>query len=334
MAKILLIEDDVTTRLILKQALYNAGHEVIIAENGESGLEKTQKLHPDLIICDWMMPVMDGLEVCRQVKNNPKLATIFFILLTGREEIEDRVKGLDSGADEFLLKPIDINELKARVRAGLRSGKLMQELWRSNQALAELNQQLVYRNQMLELMSLTDQLTGLLNRRALEQTLPKLMQQIRLRDGKNWYRYLGVFMIDVDKFKSVNDTYGHAIGDAVLKILSYRLISRAVPNISLYRYGGEEIACLLPLNNEKDAWTYGESMRLAIAEERFDISPNLSLNITISIGGVIWSADYLPSGTPSTSTLTDTNDLLHQADIALYQAKRDGRNCLRITDFY
>ena len=334
MAKILLIEDDLTTRLILKQALHNAGHEVIIAENGESGLEKAHQLHPDLIICDWMMPVMDGLEVCRQVKNHPKLATIFFILLTGREEIDDRVKGLDSGADEFLLKPIDINELKARVRAGLRSGKLMQDLWRTNQALEELNQQLLYRNQMLELMSLTDQLTGLLYRRALEQTLPSLMQEIRQQDSSNRYRYLGVFMIDVDKFKNVNDTYGHAVGDCVLKILASRLLSRAIPNSSLYRYGGEEIACLSPFINDKESWKYGESMRLVIAKEPFDISPELSLNVTISIGGVIWSADYLPSGTPTTSTLTYAHELLHQADIALYQAKRDGRNCLRITEFY
>ncbi|WP_199248263.1 diguanylate cyclase [[Phormidium] sp. ETS-05] len=333
MAKILIIEDDLTTRLILKQSLYNAGHEVIIAETGESGLEKAKQLHPDLIICDWMMPVMDGLEVCRRVKNTPQLATIFFILLTGREEIDDRVKGLDSGADEFLLKPIDINELKARVRAGLRLGKLMQDLWRSNQALADLNQQLLYRNQMLELMSLTDPLTGLLNRRALQQTLPNLMQEIRRRDPVNLYRYLGVFMIDVDRFKTVNDNYGHGVGDAVLKILASRLMSGAVMKSSLYRYGGEEIACLLPLSNDNYAGEYGESMRLAIADKPFEISPTLSLNITISIGGVIWSADYLPGGTPSTSTLNYADELLNQADIALYQAKRDGRNCLRIKEF-
>lgn len=272
--------------------------------------------------------------MCRRVKNNPQLATIFFILLTGREEIDDRVKGLDSGADEFLLKPIDINELKARVRAGLRSGKLMQDLWRSNQALADLNQQLLYRNQMLELMSLTDPLTGLLNRRALQQTLPNLMQEIRSKNSLNLFRYLGVFMIDVDRFKSVNDTYGHGVGDVVLKILASRLISSLFIKSYFYRYGGEEIACLLPIISDKDAWKYGESMRLAIAQQNFEISPTLSLNVTISIGGVIWSADYLPGGTPSTSTLTYADELLHQADIALYQAKRDGRNCLRIREFY
>lgn len=333
MAKILIIEDNLTTRLILKQALYNSGDEVIIAENGASGLEKAHQLHPDLIICDWMMPVMDGLEVCRQVKNHPQLSTIFFILLTGREEIDDRVKGLDSGADEFLLKPIDINELKARVRAGLRLVKLMQDIRQTNQALADLNQQLLYRNQVLELMSLTDQLTGLLNRRALEQTLPNLMQEIRQPDAHNHHRYLGVFMIDVDKFKTVNDTYGHAVGDRVLKILASRLQSTLMPHSSFYRYGGEEIACLLLLINEKDAWEYGEKMRSLIADNRFDIPPDLSLDVTISVGGVILCADYLPIGTPSTSTIIYPNDLLHQADIALYQAKRDGRNCIRITKF-
>jgi len=135
MSKILLVEDDSATRLLLTRELHLAGYEVTVARNGEEGLRQAMELRPALIICDWVMPLMDGVEVCRHVKASPELATTFFILLTSREAIADRVEGLDAGADDFLSKPVDLNELLARVRAGLR-------LYRYQQDLSEANQQL------------------------------------------------------------------------------------------------------------------------------------------------------------------------------------------------
>lgn len=139
MYKVLIIEDDPLFRLVLTKALKNQGYDVTVATNGEEGLEQAASLRPGLILCDWMMPRMDGLEVCRRIKANPDLATTFFVLLTAREGVEDRVQGLDNGADDFLSKPIEVNELRAKVRAGLRLHQLSQDLQTAKQRLeAEL----------------------------------------------------------------------------------------------------------------------------------------------------------------------------------------------------
>lgn len=138
MAKILIVDDDITVQLVLQDLLESEGHEVSVAIDGDEGLRLAQQEHPDLMICDWMMPGLDGLEVCRRVKDDPELAPMFFILLTAREEVGDRVKGLDTGADDFLSKPIETEELLARVRAALRLHSLTQELSQGNQQLEAL----------------------------------------------------------------------------------------------------------------------------------------------------------------------------------------------------
>ncbi|MEH2312635.1 MAG: SpoIIE family protein phosphatase [Nostoc sp.] len=154
MFKILVIDDDPTVRAVLKSTLQKQGYETTVASNGEEGIIQAQLLHPALIICDWMMSQVDGLEVCRRIRTDPKLATTFFILLTARGaargEEEDRVRGLDAGADEFISKPIEMNELKARVRAGLRLHQLNQDLQSQKQALETLNQDLQTQKQILE----------------------------------------------------------------------------------------------------------------------------------------------------------------------------------------
>lgn len=139
MTQILVIDDDPTIRVVLTRALKKQGYGVTVAENGKEGIDRAKQVCPALIICDWMMPIMDGLEVCRQVKANPDLSTTFFILLTSRGGTDDRVMGLDTGADEFLSKPIRPDELSARVRAGLRIYQLTADLRSSNQRLADSN---------------------------------------------------------------------------------------------------------------------------------------------------------------------------------------------------
>ncbi|HBB32333.1 MAG TPA: hybrid sensor histidine kinase/response regulator [Cyanobacteria bacterium UBA8803] len=154
MAKILVVDDDLTVQLVLRNLLKNQGHEVMIAQNGEEGLQKAKLMHPDLMICDWVMPHLDGLEVCRRVKADPELATTFLILLTMRDQIPDRIEGLDAGADEFISKPIMTEELLARVRAGLRSSQLTQQLSQALRQLQRTQAQLVQTEKMVSLWQL------------------------------------------------------------------------------------------------------------------------------------------------------------------------------------
>ncbi|MEQ8462022.1 sensor histidine kinase [Coleofasciculus sp. E1-EBD-02] len=151
MAKILAVDDDITVQIILQELLESEGHEVLLADDGEAALQQTQKLKPDLIICDWMMPKLDGLELCRRIKADPQLATIFLILLTIREQVADRVQGLDSGADDFLSKPIEPSELQARVRSGLRLCQLNKQLSQALHHLKQTQSQLVQSEKMSSL---------------------------------------------------------------------------------------------------------------------------------------------------------------------------------------
>ena len=150
MVQILLIDDDSTIRVLLERNLKRQGYDVVCAGNGEEGLVKAKELHPAMIICDWVMPGVSGLQVCRQVKSLPDLATTFFILLTSLGSVEDRVKGLDAGADDFLCKPIEMNEFIARIRAGLRLHQLSQDLTEQKQLLeAELAEAAEYVSSIL-----------------------------------------------------------------------------------------------------------------------------------------------------------------------------------------
>ncbi len=158
MAKILVVDDDLTVQLVLKNLLHSQGHDVSIAQNGEEGLSQLKLVHPDLMICDWMMPNLDGLEVCRRVKADPEVASTFLILLTMRDQITDRIQGLDAGADEFISKPIDVEELLARVRAGLRSCRLTQQL---NQALRQLQDNQAQLVQTAKMASLWQLVAGM-----------------------------------------------------------------------------------------------------------------------------------------------------------------------------
>lgn len=150
MPTVLIIDDDLPTQIILRKALMGQGYEVAVAQNGIEGITKAKELHPALIICDWTMPYLDGLEVCRRVKSDPELSTAFFVLLTSRTSVEDRIQGLDNGADDFLSKPIELGELQARVRAGLRLQRVNQDLQAQKRMLeSELSEAAEYVRSLL-----------------------------------------------------------------------------------------------------------------------------------------------------------------------------------------
>jgi sigma-B regulation protein RsbU (phosphoserine phosphatase) len=222
MPQILVIDDDPVIRLVLKKALQEQDCDVVVACDGDSGVDKASQCKPALIICDWMMPGMDGLEVCRQIKSNPTLSTTFFILLTSRTEVEDRVKGLDTGADDFLTKPIEINELRARVRAGLRLYQLNQDLQTQKQLLeAELHEAADYVRSILP--------PPLLGSVSIDS---RFIPSHQLGgDCFDYYwldpDYLVIYLLDVS---------GHGLGAALPSISILNLLrSQSLPDVSFYQ---------------------------------------------------------------------------------------------------
>ncbi|PIG93833.1 SpoIIE family protein phosphatase [Gloeocapsopsis sp. IPPAS B-1203] len=231
MFKILIIDDDPTIRMVLKRALQNQGYTVTVASSGEEGITQAQQIRPALIVCDWMMSPLNGLDVCRHLKANPELSTTFFILLTARGEVEDRVIGLDAGADDFLAKPIDINELKARVRAGLRLYQLNQDLQHQKQALEALNQDLQHQKQLLE-TELAD--AGSYVRSLLPAPLTGTVTTENLfipsaQLGGDSFDY---YWIDDDHLVLyLLDVSGHGVGSALLSVSVLNLLrSQSLPN--------------------------------------------------------------------------------------------------------
>ena len=235
MFKILVIDDDPIVRTVLKRTLQKQGYDISVASNGEEGIAQAQLLHPALIICDWMMSHLDGLEVCRQIRAYPELATTFFILLTARGaapgEEEDRVKGLDAGADEFISKPIEMNELKARVRAGLRLHQLNQDLQSQKEALETLNQDLQTQKQILEaeLAEAGDYVRSLLPSPLVGAVTTESLFIPSAQLGGDCFDHhwidednLAIYLLDVS---------GHGVGSALLSVSVLNILrSQSLPN--------------------------------------------------------------------------------------------------------
>lgn len=235
MFKILIIDDDPIVRAALKRTLQNQGYDATVASNGEEGITQAQRVRPALIICDWMMSQLDGLEVCRRIKADPELVTTFFILLTAKGaapgEEEDRVRGLDAGADEFVSKPIEMNELKARVRAGLRLHQLNQKLQTQKQALEALNQNLQTQRQILEaeLAEAGSYVRSLLPSPLVGTVTTEALFVPSAQLGGDCFDYywldpenLAIYLLDVS---------GHGVGSALLSVSVLNVLrSQSLPN--------------------------------------------------------------------------------------------------------
>ncbi|HLK51763.1 MAG TPA: diguanylate cyclase [Bryobacteraceae bacterium] len=295
--KILAAEDSPVFQTMLRSILSKWGYEVVIAKDGTEALEILEgKDAPQLAILDWMMPGADGPEVCRRVRAARREPYTYILLLTARTDSEDRVEGIDAGADDYLTKPFNAAELRARLRAG--------------QRILELQQQLVMAREALRQEATHDSLTGLLNRHAILGLL-----QIEVDRSFREKRHLSVLMADLDHFKEVNDHYGHLVGDAVLRETAERMKSSIRSYDWLGRYGGEEFLVVLPGCDGAGGLTQAERMRLAVAGAGFTAG-NQPLKVTCSVG-----LTCLPPGMH-----WDTDALIRQADLALYAAKRNGRN--------
>lgn len=241
MFKILIIDDDPIVRVALKRTLQNQGYDTTVASNGQEGITQAKILYPALIICDWVMSEMDGLEVCRQVKEDPNLATTFFILLTAKGaapgEEGDRVRGLDAGADEFVSKPIEMNELKARVRAGLRLYQLNQDLKNKQLALEKLNQ-----NLEAELAEAADYVRSLLPSPLVGKVTTEALFVPSAQLGGDCFDY---YWIDDDNLAIyLLDVSGHGVGSALLSMSVLNVLrSQSLPNTN-FCHPGEVLKAL------------------------------------------------------------------------------------------
>lgn len=301
--RILVVDDHEDNIELLRARLEARGYEVFGANDGQAALDQVEHICPDLILLDVMMPKMDGMEVVRRLKSNKSLPFIPVIMQTALDSTENKVEGLDAGADDYITKPINFAELEARVNSLLRIKTLQSDLAQSKKDLSDLNDR-------LRQISLTDGLTQIENRRSLEERLHDMWQHsVRLHEP------IALVMCDIDKFKSVNDQHGHQAGDSVLKEFAQLLKAEAREIDRVGRYGGEEFLLILPGTVLDAAVTFAERLREKVERHTFTYSGGIICR-TMSCG---------VAGSPH-PRVKDQEALLRAADDALYVAKETGRN--------
>jgi two-component system, cell cycle response regulator len=296
-AKILIAEDDAVSRRLLESFLKKWGYEVLSASNGLEALDILQKVDaPQLAVLDWMMPGLEGPEVCKRMRQHPDWPYVYILLLTARSEKMDILQGLDSGADDYLTKPFDSQELKARLHVG--------------QRILDLQESLIRAQEELRFRATHDLLTGISNRGVVLDALER--ENARQSRGGGPF---GIVLLDIDHFKYVNDTYGHPAGDSVLKEVARRIAAAIRPYDAAGRYGGEEFMVVAPAADEAGAMGLAERIRAAIESAPFDTASG-SISVTASCGA---AASIGPKP-------IESHALIRMADEALYRAKDGGRN--------
>lgn len=298
--KILIADDDAVSRKIMERMLQQIGYEVEVAANGRQALEKL--LVPDgprLALLDWMMPGLDGSQVCERLRSAGNGRYVYVTLLTSRDSSEDLVAGLEAGADDYLIKPCKPAEIKARLRTG--------------QRILQLEDTLVAAREDMRFRATHDALTSIWNRAAVLEFL---------RDSLGRPEALAVLLADIDHFKSFNDLHGHLTGDAVLGEVAARLRAGVRAEDGIGRYGGEEFLIVLRRCPGQSLAERAEQVRQAIAAQPFHANGK-ALQLTLSIGAVV---------RPEGESACSVESILHCADEALYQAKRAGRNRVIVAD--
>jgi two-component system cell cycle response regulator len=296
--RVLIAEDDPMFRKILTVWLGRWGYRVMVAEDGTAAWNLLQQDDaPELLILDWVMPGIDGPELCRRIRRTSCMPYQYILLVTARNESQDVVNGLEAGADDYLTKPFDQNELRARLRVG-------------NRILA-LQADLIESREKLRFQATHDGLTGLWNRSSVLDMLHREMDRANRNEG-----FTGVLMLDLDHFKRVNDKYGHQAGDAVLKSAADRIAEMVRPYDIVGRYGGEEFLVVLPNCDIEQSRQTAERICAAVGDVPILLG-NREIRVTVSIGVTACAANTFQE-----------NQLLAIADIALYKAKDAGRNCV------
>jgi len=295
--RILIAEDDPVSLRVLQAFLSKWKYQVVVATDGLEALRILESEDaPSLAILDWMMPGMEGPEICRHVRQLVNRPYVYILLLTARSLKGDLLRGLAFGADDYLTKPFDAMELRARLHVGLR--------------ILDLQHNLIAAREELRFKATYDTLTELCNRGVILEALSREYAR-RAREGGSF----GLILADLDHFKSVNDTYGHLAGDEVLREISRRMRACVRTYDIVGRYGGEEFLIVVPASDRASTISLAERIRAATAAEPVDFDQR-RISTSISMG--VAACDGEKSG--------DVNTLLRCADEALYRAKRHGRN--------
>lgn len=298
--KALVADDDTASRLLLEKMLTKWGYEVVTASSGEEAWKAlTSDDSPDIAVLDWMMPELDGVEVCRRIRALELSSPPYLLLLTGRDNKQDIATGLESGASDYLQKPVDRDELRARLLVGKR--------------FAELNRKLLDTQAELRRQALTDPLTHIMNRRAI---FGRLTEEIARAPRQGLPLSIGV--LDIDHFKAINDRFGHAGGDTVLQVVVERGHNTLRAYDAIGRIGGEEFLLVMPGVGPRDTEIVLERLRRAVADRPVS-AQGQEVTVTVSIGGAVCQGETM-------------DELLKLADDALYKAKNQGRNRVVLAD--
>jgi len=307
----LVVDDDPIVRDLLLNFLNSHGMDAIVCADGREALAVLELQNPRLIISDWEMPGLDGLEFCRRVRSRIGSDHVHFIMLTVHTSKDELARAFDAGVDDFLAKPFNDAELMARIRTGLRAISLYDELARQHRGSRELNEQLTSFNRRLEKLAITDDLTGLYNRR---QAMHRLEEHWALCE--RYQRPVATISLDIDHFKQINDVYGHAGGDLVLCEIADILRACVRSTDTVCRIGGEEFLIVLPYQTQQEAEICAHRCRQAVAERQFKFGEQI-IRATISAGVASRRKEMGQSA-----------ELLVDGDEALYAAKRSGRNAV------
>jgi diguanylate cyclase (GGDEF)-like protein len=296
--KVLIAEDEQVSRRMIESLLRRWDYEVITAQDGFEALQILQQVDaPKLAVVDWLMPGIDGIQLCEKIRQVKSDSYTYILLLTGKHTQTDVITGLEAGADDYLTKPFDPPELRMRLRTGKRILHLMDQLVASRETLRSLTAH--------------DGLTGLLNHTAILEMLGNELNRAD-RNGSS----VGVLLFDVDHFKSTNDTYGHLTGDHVLTEIAHLVRSITRPYDAVGRYGGEEFLVILPGCDELTAVSHAERLRMAISRAVVKATDEQEVRITASFGVTVAERDSSPR----------VDALIQAADTALYRAKDAGRD--------
>jgi len=297
---ILVVDDDPVSRTLLERILKREGFNVITAQDGEEALRLFKAQYIPIVLTDWMMPKMNGVDLCRAIRQIETPGYVFIIIITAKDSRDDIVKGLEAGADDYVNKPFYPPELLARIKTGIR--------------ILELERSLREANEQIKRLSITDPLTGCYNRGYLMEHLPK-----EIKRAVRYLHPLSIAMTDIDHFKNVNDTYGHQAGDTVLRSFVELIRSSIRDGVDwVARYGGEEFVIVIPETELKCAEKMAERLRRKIETTEISIGNDRRIKITASFGVVCFD--------PKEKKEMSTDKLIKEADKMLYEAKNEGRN--------